>query len=125
MVKDWFPFAFSGQANNLVGRYGAPIWLVGSALEKEVPRDIDLRIILADEEMQRLYGHKFPLRPETPGTFAEWQWRRLRDNLRQSRSCGSWGGFPIDFQVQSEMEAIAYKDLPRLRLDSAPDWVFK
>jgi hypothetical protein len=124
IVASWFAPAFRGQANNLVGRFGAPVWLVGSALNSKTPRDIDVRIVLSDREMQRLYGRQFPLRSETHGEFLMWEWRRLRDNLKQSRSLDNWGGYPIDFQVQSELEAIAYKDRPRLRLDGAPDWVF-
>ncbi len=119
-----FPALFKGQANYLVGRYGAPVFLTGSALTSEHPRDIDIRIVLSDKEVSRLYGHDFPKRSETIGELLDWEWRRLRDNLRQSRSLSNWSGYPIDFQIQSEMEALAYKDCRRLRLDSAPSWVF-
>lgn len=125
-VGTWFIDAFRGQANNLVGRYGAPVYLVGSALTAEVPRDIDIRIVLPDEEISRLYGSGLPItRSEKRGELELWEWRRLRDNLKQSRALRNWGGYPIDFQVQWEMEAIAYNDKPKLRLDNAPDWVIK
>lgn len=125
MRRRFFIRKFEGQANQLVGRYGAPVYLVGSMVRGvEEPRDIDLVVILSDSEMARLYGHDFPKRTEAHGELATWEWRRMRDNIKQSRSLRNWGGLPIDFKVQSELEALAYSTKPRYRLDTAPAWVF-
>lgn len=123
-VKLWFAEAFRRQADSLYGLYGSPIWLVGSALVKERPRDIDVRVILCACEMQRRYGRHFPdICADGSNNFALWQWRRAVDNIKQSRALHDWGGFPIDFQIQSAGEAAPYEKLERVRLDSAPEWV--
>jgi hypothetical protein len=122
-LREWFPKAFQHQANLYVGLYGAPIFLVGSTLSKDVPRDIDIRVILSDEEMWRLFGR--PYEPKKENLWEEWQWKRAAENLKRSRELSAWSGYPIDFQVQSMAEASPHKDLPAIRLDSAPDWVLK
>jgi len=77
--------------------FGTPPYLVGSALKGREWRDVDVRVILADEEYARWFG--------------EPAW--------VERACGKWSaicmafselgrrmtGLPIDFQVQSQKTA--------------------
>jgi hypothetical protein len=131
-AADWFAIKFRHQANNIAARYGAPVYLVGGALEDEKPRDFDIRVILSDEEMARLYGipGDTDIRVRSAETNAAndsepWEWRRAYDNLKQSRQLSLRYRRNIDFQVQALHEADPYKNTPRLRLDTAPDWVFE
>lgn len=43
-------------ATQLAARFGAPVLLVGSALRKLHPRDVDVRIVIPDEEFEARYG---------------------------------------------------------------------
>jgi len=120
-VASWFVEAFARAADGLAKLYGAPIWLVGSALTKERPRDIDIRIVLCECEMRRRYGTRFPQIQH--GGYTLWEWRRAVDNIKQSRALMNYGGYPIDLQIQSQGEAAPYATRPRIRLDTAPAWV--
>lgn len=42
-------------AEQVANRTGYKVYLVGSTLEKEVPRDIDISVIMPFEEYERLY----------------------------------------------------------------------
>lgn len=68
-------------------------YLVGSATERKDYRDVDIRIILADETFDAIYKDN-PLKV-----------------LFTNRAISSWGqretGLPVDFQVQRQTEANA------------------
>lgn len=124
---DTFRIRFRRNANSLVGRYGAHVFLVGGALEDEEPRDYDVRIILPDDDFRRLYGgHPLDDKPvESCFDYQMWEWRRAYDGLKQSRLMTVRMSVPVDFQVQAESEARVYDRRPVVRLDSTPAWVFK
>ncbi len=145
-VKEWlqsgFQMRFRRNANGLALRYGAPVWLVGGALKDRKendpePRDYDVRIILTIPQMELLYGRCFTrsliehegqrviaFSRENLFDYDEWEWRRGYDGLKVSRIMSKRMLKPVDFQIQTDKEAASYKELPRVRLDTAPDWVF-
>lgn len=77
---------FSATVKDIFGDYP---YLVGSALERPDYRDIDLRLILADEEFDRLYS--------------------LVNVEMIGIAISLWGqkatGLPIDFQIQRQSNA--------------------
>lgn len=79
--------------------FGTPPYLVGSALEKADFRDVDVRLILDDEEFDRL----FTGRKELWGFLC----RAIATYLRARTS------LPIDFQIQRQTEANEKHDKPR------------
>lgn len=81
--------------------FGTP-YLVGSATKRPDYRDIDLRVILADDEFLQL----FPGRIDPKA--------RMESNIRWSLICSLVSrylamatGLPIDFQIQSQTQANA------------------
>lgn len=90
-------------ATQIYGRYGAPVWLVGSALNG-AGRDVDVRIILPDPDFSARFPDDGALALET-GKQGRWAALFLRLN--------------VDFQIQKASEATVYEDLPRIRLDAA------
>ena len=72
-------------------------YLVGSVLERPTYRDVDVRLILRDDNYDRL-------------TDAEWQLL----GFMVSRHLAAVTGLPVDFQFQRQTEAnAAYGDKPR------------
>lgn len=119
VFTNWFPQAFLKHANFLVVRYGAPVWLVGGALENKHIRDIDIRVELTQDQFFRLYGGY----ERGARDFEEWEWNWGYDCLKQSIHLNCWGGAPVDFQTQ--LISNGYSGKPKLRLDTAPDWIFE
>jgi hypothetical protein len=112
MTTREFALKFESTANAIAARYGAKVWLVGSALSKKNPRDYDVRVILRDEDLQRLFG-------------ADLDWGIKRDNLKQSRIYSSSMQLPLDFQLQTREVARRYSSHPKMRLDKAPEDFFE
>lgn len=137
-AREKFLLRFRRNANALALRYGAPVWLVGGALRDDDPRDWDVRIILSFEDLKRAYGEPFKRMistrqgktvimrtQDTLFDFAEWEWLRGYDNVKVSRRMSHRMCAPVDFQIQTEQEASAWRRRQRIRLDSTPDWVLK
>lgn len=76
----------------IVEGLGRP-YLVGSTLKKPTHRDVDVRLILADDE----YDGLFSTRPQLWGLLS----RVIATYLRVRT------GLPIDFQIQRQTEANA------------------
>jgi len=70
---------------------GHGLYLVGSAGERADFRDVDVRLILGDDEFDRLFGHS----PELWSVFC----------YAVSRLLSADTELPIDFQVQRQTEA--------------------
>lgn len=121
-----FVFAFQQNANNLVALYGGPVFLVGSGLTKEAPRDWDVRIVISERDRLRLFGDKDV---DWVDGFSQWgpaRWRLEMESLRQCRRMSErYRRFRFDIQIQ-ELEYVLYRyrHSPRLRLDSAPEDAF-
>ena len=74
---------------------GHACYLVGSALERPDWRDVDVRMMLDDEEFEKLF-------PDAPTQNASWEmdtrWRLLTVSL--SKLLQDMTGLPVDFQIQ-------------------------
>jgi hypothetical protein len=82
--------------NKAFNSYG--VYMVGSALERPDWRDVDLRMIMADEEFYK----------EFPGTEHGWwgsdpRWLLLTVSISDYLSKAS--GLPVDFQFQPQTHA--------------------
>lgn len=121
-----FATKFRRTANELAVFYGAPIWLVGSALFEEEPRDYDVRVFLDKTEWKRLFGAS-SLQERTVDdltSYAAWEWKLGYENLKRTRILSWRMNYRVDFQIQSDGCVTAfYKSKSRIRLDTAPDWV--
>lgn len=85
--------------------FGAPPYLVGSTHETRSFRDVDVRLILPDEEYDRLFADR-------GGAFPGGLWGLLCLSVSQYLSDVS--GLPVDFQVQRMTEANErYEGQPR------------
>src|SRR4051812_25707708 len=72
----WAGQLLRGWANQIAARYGHPVYIIGSALFEERPRDVDVVCILPDKEFRNRFdgwGAIITLgaRPSTPGA-ARW-----------------------------------------------------
>ena len=82
----FFPARFRRTANSLAALYGAPVYLVGSALDsRRRARDIDVRVIVAELDWVRLFRTPFfdPQVPHYDNNLG--QLLRLQENLKRSR----------------------------------------
>lgn len=120
---------FRGQANHLAFQFGAPLYLVGSYLHAGEPGDIDIRCLIAREDIEAWFG------ADCDGVGADWtpgSFKRCREELKQSRRMTRRWNRPdrpptrIDFQFQialfsDETGEPIQDDRPRLRLDAVPN----
>ena len=84
----------------LTDAFGFNVYMVGSVLKSPKFRDVDLRVILEDEDYERMFpkverkphsGERHPLLALLNCSISEWL---------QART-----GLPIDFQIQKQSEA--------------------
>jgi hypothetical protein len=75
--------------------FGEPVYLVGSVTERPDFRDIDLRLILSDAKVQRIFGKNGALR------------QLLNVALSRFIQDTAFPPAPVDFQIQSLTEANA------------------
>ncbi len=94
--------------------FGAPPYLVGSALRTKSPRDIDVRLVLDDARYRALVGN--PAECDRAGT----RWAML---------CAAFSalgrqitGLPIDFQVKTQAAAAPEAGYPRLPFGTTAAW---
>jgi hypothetical protein len=84
--------------------FGTALYLVGSALIRPDYRDIDVRLILPDEDVERLFGvdgaHGTPAAP-TPHRLQLLLHIALSDLIAKAANLPA----PVDFQIQSMTEA--------------------
>jgi hypothetical protein len=123
-AADWFAIKAQLLANALAARYGGPVYLVGSALALPDPHDFDLRVVLAEVDMARLFGRDDATDARVGIDHGSRAWRRMREQLKQSRRFSRLMRVNIDLQVQTAAEALRYADRPLLRLDRAPAGFF-
>lgn len=79
------------------------IYLVGSAIDDPEWRDVDLRMIMADEEFNKL----FPAAQYEKGVGARWESdpRWLVMTVAISQWLTQQSGLPVDFQFQPQTHA--------------------
>src|SRR5262249_48131802 len=88
--------------------FGTPPYHVGSSLEEKEWRDVDVRLILADEDYEALGLGK----PNMPHHNGKW----VALCLAFSALGRQMTGLPIDFQIQQRSRANAEYDGPRSAL---------
>ena len=84
--------------------FGHVPYHVGSSLTADTFRDVDVRLILPDNEMESLFG-----KPTDADKLRIW-------NLAWSALGAQMTGLPIDFQFQKETPANELEDGPRSAL---------
>lgn len=115
----WFRLSARTTANAIACRLGGPVYLCGSALSVWRPADYDVRVVLAEHDLARLFGKA---KPRGDGLdWTERDLRRGREQLKQSRRLSRRFRCNVDFQIQTEAEHAAHEGCPRLRLDTVPD----
>lgn len=84
----------------LFDAFGHVAYQVGSSLQTTEWRDVDVRLILPDDEYERLFGD--PAR--------DWASARWRAHVLAFSALGrSMTGLPIDFQIQQQTHANKYE----------------
>lgn len=108
-----------GWANQMAARFGHPVYLVGSALTQEKPRDYDVRIMIPDEEFVARYGPINDWLHNIWGTWEDAGYRWGNDMAKMNRQATIILQDNIDLQVFPKTWADAvYSGKPKKRLDS-------
>jgi hypothetical protein len=108
-------------ANQMSTRFGAPTYLVGSALELPDPRDIDVRVMLTNDDFEARYGDPIRWREALWFSRHDGSMRYCTDMWQLSAEAARVLRLNIDFQVQPPCEWLSFVMEPRLRLDSISD----
>lgn len=116
-ASTWLAQYLRGWANQIAARFGHPIYLVGSALTEDRPRDVDIVCVLPDDEFRNRYGGDYVevtrLGPVPDGSP---QHRWCADVGKLSRqACRYHPTANVDFKVQDESGAPKAE---RLRIDT-------
>lgn len=109
----WISLTVGPFANYIAARYNAPVYLVGSVLQKPTPRDIDIRVVVRDAEFTGRYGV----------TVEEWHSGKVPqswvdDMAKRNGELASGHRMNGDFQVIPEHEAKRHEGQPRILLAS-------
>jgi hypothetical protein len=109
------------EANSLAGLYGAPVFLVGSAIrvDNQIPRDFDLRVPLKDFDFQIRFGGSAG-DWEEQGVTGDWQgvrWQWSDDCVHQSKNATMNVHHLCDVQIQP-LSYFEKHGGPRIRLDT-------
>lgn len=95
----------------MAARFNAPVYLVGSALRKSHPRDIDVRVVLTEEHFKARYGI------DSDGWLQEGPSQKWIDEV--GKFCADESTrqrLPIDFQVYPARHSTQYLGQPRVLL---------
>jgi hypothetical protein len=120
---DYIKLKVPGWANQMYSRFGYPVYLVGSSLFTENPRDIDIRINLPDNVFIARYG---PINQWMSDTWKP-VWGIARQNWAKDMSKLSLEAclalkMNIDFQVEPIIAVYSWhKNKPKLRIDTIED----
>jgi hypothetical protein len=117
----WLYSTFARTANNLVARYGCPLYLVGSALWLPDPGDIDIRCCVREADRERLFGRRTTEEPFDAWWTHPQDYRQWREELKRSRRLSRYFRCLIDFQFQTPEQWARYDGYWRLRLDNWTD----
>ena len=117
--------AIGGWANQIAARYGAPVWLVGSALDHEDlrdVRDVDVRVVLPDAAFEARFD--VAVEAWARETWSTWSIGSRRWGAEMGKLSRGWMaqfhrlGVGLDFQVHPIFVARAFWEKPRRRLDT-------
>lgn len=110
------------EANSLAAYYFAPLYIVGSCLQKQDWRDVDIVCILPDEHFSLRFGDydKWYYEGAT-GEYTKIRWNWARECCKRWRELSRISWLNIDFKVISEKHDMRfYKDRPKYRIDTSP-----
>lgn len=98
-------FNLDQACRTIVAAFGPHVYQVGSSLERRDFRDVDVRVILPDEEYDKLF----------PGKFKAQHMNALWSLLSSAVSMylSQHSGLPVDFQIQRQSWANEEFDGPR------------
>lgn len=111
-------------ANLIRAFYGHPVWLVGSQLTSETPRDVDLVVIVPDYEFCLRFNIEVEKLSQwilrfNNGIFDETHWAWSDDVTKKSLNGMRYTGLPIDFKIYPEMYVnMYYQDYPKQQIDT-------
>lgn len=108
-------------ANALSAYFGVPVYLVGSALldANEEPRDWDIRFSIPEPDFKRRYGSPAAWSDEgRTGRYTRVRWSWSDEMVKQSKNLSARTALNCDVQGYPEGHFRAYRNLPRLRLDT-------
>jgi hypothetical protein len=101
-------------ANEIAKRYDSPVYLVGSALTKPNPRDVDVIVILSDEAFFKRYGCNWFEAVEKTGT----NWVKWNDEMIEVFHAFTIPSILLDFKVESiSWSDILHPTKPAIRID--------
>lgn len=101
--------------------YGAPVYLIGSAVTRDDPRDIDLLVVLPGDLFVASYGDP----GDTLDAFRRSLGEKVVPNIyrRWARDCATQGARlaldlkrAVDFKVTHDRDLRTISDLPRVTL---------
>jgi hypothetical protein len=118
-AKIWIKPYLSKWACQIAGRFSSPVYLVGSALTKEYPRDIDVVVILSDEDFFNRYGLK-AIETQVVGDTVDEKYRRYWEDVAKLTRWASMNhNLNIDFKIQdvSSVRLTGLDSEEKLRLD--------
>lgn len=109
-----------GWACQMAVRFGVPVYLVGSSLTDDNPRDVDLSIVLPDDEFTARYGDVQRWDYETWGiAWGEECQRWAEDQVKLTRHLVKGYRMNVDLKIEPLFRAQAiYQGKPRVRLDT-------
>lgn len=111
-------------ANQIAARFGRPVYLVGSSLEREDARDLDIVIILPYDEYWGRYGIQYEwMRLNSAGDGIDGDWSEMAkrwavDVGKLSAQAAKEGLGNVDMKIQNDVACIVHMGKPRVRLDS-------
>jgi predicted nucleotidyltransferase len=109
-------------ANAISAFYGFPVYLVGSQLTKDNPRDVDVCVVLPDDVFEVRYGNVDKWIDEgASGLYSELRWGWADDVVKKCMHGREATKLEIDLKVIPEKyDKEHYKDLSKYRLDTRP-----
>jgi hypothetical protein len=106
-------------ANIISGKFALPVYLVGSALTKEDPRDYDLRVKIPNKEFEKRYfcdsAEQWMLRFQS-GLYDESNWLWAKDNVKITKRGWTFCRLNIDFQAYPACYWKKYEKERKLKL---------
>jgi hypothetical protein len=113
-VRAWASLVLSHFASYIAARYNGPVYLVGSALRLATPRDVDVRVVVADKEFCGRYGYKEYNDWAMLGPNQAW----IDDMAKRNGELAAMHRINADFQVYCASGCIQYRGQPRVLLAS-------
>lgn len=119
-------------ARHMAARFNGEVYLLGSVLTNPVCRDIDLRIVVADDEMCARYGHVMTPCENVPGWTARVEWEKVGPTQRQIDDTAKFTAYlSKKFQHNVDVQVVPRSwwhddiyPLPRLLAAPSPRWWF-